>query len=360
MMASIVRRFLAAFFAIILFMQPSFAQASEIETILERGMRESLLKVGINKRTADGVAKRYVFIGTVMLQNPRHFSVADGNALVAQSEKTGAALGKALGYAYNVYGDKKLQDAATVMMHSVRAGVLVESASETFSALAANGYAFDAAVSILHETSELVRASLLPDRGAALCAQIRRMAASKEKVQAVQKEIMLASAKEKERQATMMAAKQEADRKKRSNSGGGDRVAAERNGSGGKPGKGSPGAIGTANSGTNGSGNAGTGTNNGSNSGNEGTGTSGGTNSGNAGTGTNGSANSGNSGTGTNGSANSGNSGTGTNGGTNSGNSGTGTNNGSNTGNEGTGTGGGTNSGTGESSDNGTGTGTGE
>lgn len=330
MMVSIIRRFIAAAFAIILLMQPSFAGAYDIEAILEQGMRESLMRVGINARTADGIARRYMFIGTVMLQNPRHFSVADEDALALQSEKTGAALGKALGYAYNIYGDKKLQDAATVMMHSVRAGVLVDAASETFSALAANGYAFDAAVSVLHETSELVRSSLLPDRGAALCARIRRMAVNKEKVQTVRKEILLASEREKTRQGTMLAAKREADRKGVNAGKDRDRMAADR----GAPSRGGVGVV--ASSGGNGS----AGTNSGANADGGAIGSSGSTNTGSA-SGTSGGTNAANDSAGSNGSAGAGNDSAGANGGSDAGNEGAGSNGGSDAGNDSSGSNGG-------------------
>jgi hypothetical protein len=358
MRVSIIRRFLAVAFAIIiLLMQPSFARASDVEAILEQGMRESLMRIGINARTADGIARRYMFIGTVMLQNPRHFSVADEDALALQSEKTGVALGKALGYAYNVYGDKKLQDAATVMMHSVRAGVLVDAASETFSALAANGYAFDAAVSVLHETSELVRSSLLPDRGAALCARIRKMAAGKEKVQAVRKEILLASEREKTRQETMLAAKREADRKEINAGKDRDRIAADRSapsrgGSGVVASSGGNGSAGT-NSGTtaggaigsSGSTNAGgtAGSNGGTNAGNDSAGSSGSASAGNDSAGSNGGSNAGNDGSGSNGGSNAGNEGAGSDGGSSAGNDSGGSDGGSNAGNEGADSNGGSN-----------------
>ncbi|MDR1514498.1 MAG: hypothetical protein LBS45_02285 [Synergistaceae bacterium] len=204
-MISRLRRFLAVSFAIAFLLTPSLVLASEIESIIELSMKESLVAVGVQGRVSDAVAKRYVFIGTVMLSTPRYFSAENSAALIAQSEKTGAALGKALGCAYNVYGDKKLQDTATVMMRSVRAGLVAETAAATFATLAENGYAFDAVVSILHEASELVRASLLPDRGTALCARIRKLASGKEKVQSLQKEIMFASVRERERQEKLLA-----------------------------------------------------------------------------------------------------------------------------------------------------------
>ncbi|MDR3254131.1 MAG: hypothetical protein LBT31_01005 [Synergistaceae bacterium] len=200
-------------------------------------MKESIVKTGISSKKADGIAQRFMFIGAVMIRNSQHISIADDDAFLAQSEKTGRALGKALGCAYNIYGEKKLQDAATVMMHSVRAGVLAETASETFTSLAANGYAFDAVVSLLHDASEFVRSSLLPDNGVALCSQIRRMADHKAPIQHLASEIKLASDRENLRQTNLLAQK-EANRNKRESarSSGGGGTTARRNGSNGSGG----------------------------------------------------------------------------------------------------------------------------
>jgi hypothetical protein len=272
-------------FAILLLLTPSLVSASEIESIIELSMKESLVMTGVQERVSGAIARSYVFMGAVMLSTPRYFSAENSAALIAQSEKTGAALGKALGYAYKVYGDKKLQDAATVMMHSVRAGLAAETAAETFAALAGNGYAFDAAVSILHETSEFVRASLLPDRGSAFCAHIRKLAAGKEKVQSIQKEIVLASVREKARQEKLLAQRAPV---KRERGGNGERAAsAGRNSSSGSGAIASNAARGSSNSnesdGSNTAGESG-GTSDGSGTGSE----SGGTNTGGESGGTNG------------------------------------------------------------------------
>jgi hypothetical protein len=310
-MSDMLKKFCIAVIAALFLFRTAPLLASEVETALERSMREFLVKAGIQERTADGIAKRYMFMGTVMIRNTEHISAADDDALLAQSEKTGAALGKALGFAYRVYGDKKLQDAATVMMHSVRAGLLAETASETFTSLAANGYAFDATVAILHETSELVRASRLPDAGVALCAQIRKMASEKEKVQSLQKEIKIATKREKDRQESLMA-KKEAERKRRNDGSGRDRLASDRKGESSAPGVskgGSSGSVAGKGSGnrassgvsgetgsTNSTGSAGgSGTNGGSSAGTEGSGTGSENNgaSGSSGNGASGSASSG-------------------------------------------------------------------
>jgi hypothetical protein len=348
-MYDMLKKFCIAVVAALLLFRAAPLLASEVETALERSMREFLVKAGIEERTADGIAKRYMFMGTVMIRNAEHISAADDDAILAQSEKTGAALGKALGFAYKVYGDKKLQDAATVMMHSVRAGLLAETASETFASLAANGYAFDATVAILHETSELVRASRLPDAGVALCAQIRKMASGKEKVQFLQKEIKIASKRERDRQESLMAQK-EAERKKRSDGNGRDRLAADRKGessapgskggaSGSVAGKGSGGKASSGASGetgsTNSTGSAGSsGENGGASAGTEG---SSGASEGN-GTGSESSGASGSSGNGA-----SGGTGSGAESGSNSNGSGSGANGGSSSGTEGSGAGGNSN-----------------
>ncbi|MDR1020691.1 MAG: hypothetical protein LBL73_08030 [Synergistaceae bacterium] len=226
-MMSMFKRVLAAFIVVALLLCPSLVSASEIESAIEQSMRDTLIKAGIQGKTADGIARRYMFIGTVMLSTPRYVPAETASALLAQSEKTGTALGKALGTAYRVYGDKKLHDTASLMMRSVRAGLIAETASETFSVLAGNGYAFDAAVSVIQQASEFVRASSLPDRGVALCAQIRKLAAGREKIQVLQKEIVLASAREKEKQRVLMAQKEAEMREKGGRGGsGGDMIAA--------------------------------------------------------------------------------------------------------------------------------------
>ncbi|MDR3321271.1 MAG: hypothetical protein LBS93_02395 [Synergistaceae bacterium] len=214
--------------------------ASEIEDILEESMKEALVKTGIADNAANGIAQRFMFIGAVMIKNSEHLSVADNDALFAQADNTGRAFGKALGFAYKIYGDKKLQDAATVMMHSVRAGVSTETAAETFTVLAVNGYAFDAAVSLLHDASEFVRSSLLPDNGVSLCEQIRKMASGKEPMQTMINEIRLASNREELRQERLLAQK-EAERNKREAGGNGGSSSVRRRNSDESPGRGGSG-----------------------------------------------------------------------------------------------------------------------
>ena len=229
-MMPMYKRTVVALLAIMLSLCASLASASEIESSIEQSMRDAIVKAGVQGKAADGIARRYMFIGTVMLSSPRYAPAETASALLAQSEKTGAALGKALGNAYMTYGDKKLHYTATLMMRSVRAGLIAETAAETFSVLAANGYAFDATVAIIQQTSEFVRSSSLSDRGVALCAQIRKLAAGQEKAQTLQKAIVLAASREKEKQRILMAQK-EAEMRAKDGRDGSDRVASRTNGS---------------------------------------------------------------------------------------------------------------------------------
>jgi hypothetical protein len=191
---------------ILFFSLPLFA--SDVETGLESGMMDSLVESGVNLRAAGEIAQRFMFMGTVMIRSAPRFSAEDGETLAVQAEKIGKALGRALGNFFMIYGEEKLQDTATVMMRSVRAGLDADAASYALCTLAAHKYTFDAAASLLHETSELARSVMFQDNGAALCAQIRRMAAVEDPVNDIKKEIYLAARKEIARQQALLAQKE--------------------------------------------------------------------------------------------------------------------------------------------------------
>ena len=219
MIRPIVKKIIPIALSCILFFQvPLFA--SDVELWLESCMIDSLVESGVNSRAAGEIAQRFMFMGTVMIRNAPQFSVDDEEALAAQAEKIGKALGRSLGNSFMVYGEEKLQDTATVMMRSVRAGLDADAASYALYSLAVHKYTFDAAASLLHETSELVRSVMFQDNGVALCAQIRRMASAKDPVNDIKKEIYLAARKEIARQQAMLAQQKENERDRHGGDGG--------------------------------------------------------------------------------------------------------------------------------------------
>lgn len=204
---------------LLLLFSASPLRASTIEETVEESMKATLIEQGIDAGMAGKISKQYLFMGTVMINKTRFSVVGEDDLLLESASKTGTALGNALAASYSVYGGDKLQETASVMMHSTRAGVLAETASETFEVLARNGYAFDSAVSTIHQASELVRALRLSDSGNSLCASIRMMASENIPIDSLKNAIVVMAEKEVQKHKQLLA-QRETERKKIDNRGG--------------------------------------------------------------------------------------------------------------------------------------------
>ena len=206
---------------------PMGAGASTLEEIVEESLYNTLREEGIGDLIAGRISARYVFMGSVMI-NKVQFD--DGEALFNQAQLTGRALGTALATAYLQYGEKALQETASVMMLSARAGVVPEVAATTFAVLAQNGYAFDASIEIMHEASEIVRVLKPNDGGGAICAEISGMVQEQVSVGKLRSEMLSFAEREKNRQKQLIAMR-EAERRKKDNRGGdGERSASSSKG----------------------------------------------------------------------------------------------------------------------------------
>ncbi|MDR3332430.1 MAG: hypothetical protein LBT08_07365 [Synergistaceae bacterium] len=210
------------------------AVALDVEDVVEAGMREALSEAGMRRQDAERVARQYLFIGTVIIKNFQPGSLAEEEEFLSVSKNAGISLGKALGVTHRLYGTSKLQDTATVMMHSARAGVLPEVASDTFSTLILNGYAFDASISLLHEISEAVRSMKAADGGSAICGTIMANATENVTLGELKREIVVSVDQERARQRALIA-KNEEERRRRDSGGGkgDDRVASSSGGESG-------------------------------------------------------------------------------------------------------------------------------
>ncbi|MDR1885561.1 MAG: hypothetical protein LBQ56_04745 [Synergistaceae bacterium] len=224
---------------------PYAASAVEVEEAVEAGMREALSGAGLSDSDAVRIARQYMFMGTVMIKNTQPSSLEEEEEFLNQSRTVGESLGHALGITHRLYGYNKLQETATVMMHSVRAGVRPDVAAETYSALAANGYAFDASVSLLHEISEAVRTMRADDGGAAICATIGQKALENETLGSLKMAVVTAVEQERARQLAILA-KNEEERRRRDSGGDrdGEQVASSGGGNNGGEGGGPSGTSG--------------------------------------------------------------------------------------------------------------------
>ena len=223
---------LAVLAVLSLLSQPNIAASSDVEGVIEAGMRAGLSGVGLSGADTERIARQYLFIGSVMIKNVPISSLEQEEEFLRQSEEVGRALGTALGITSTLYGGNKLEETATVMMHSVRAGVSPEIASNTYSVLAASGYAFEAAASLLHDVSEAVRAMRSDDGGASLCGAIRARAMKNETLGSLRREITLAVEREREKQLAILA-KNDMERRKHNGSDGGMSSSGESSGGGG-------------------------------------------------------------------------------------------------------------------------------
>lgn len=244
-----IRIFLLALSCSILLCQ-SPVVASTLEGVVEENMRASLTERGLDERLAVKISRQYVFMGTVMINKTQFASENEHDILLNLAARTGGALGAVLADSYLIYGETKLQETASVMMHSARAGVFPEVASRTFSELAKNGYAFDATVSIVHDASELVRALRMPDGGEVMCARIMSLAGKNEPVGSLKNDIELLARKEVQKQKTLLAKKEAERKKKEARGGNGERSLTASNGNGASSGNASRGGTGAAASGS--------------------------------------------------------------------------------------------------------------
>jgi hypothetical protein len=218
------------------FAQHGAASVSDVEEVLEAGMKEALSGVGLSDLDTERIARQYLFIGSVMIKNVPISSLEEEEELLRQSEDVGKALGAALGITNMLYGSSRLDETATLMMHSVRAGISPEVVSKTYSVLATSGYAFEAATSLLHEVSEAVRVMRADDGGEEVCGAIQEKALENAPLGSRKMEITIAIEREREKTLAIRA-KNERERRKHDGSNEGDRKAS----SGGV--MGSPGGI---------------------------------------------------------------------------------------------------------------------
>ncbi|GHV50693.1 hypothetical protein FACS1894216_03350 [Synergistales bacterium] len=315
-----------------------------VEAVIEQSMRRALASEGLDAKSASGIAKRYTFIGTVIIL--KNIDALNEEGLLARAEQTGDVLGRALGVVYKVYGSRNLDETASAIMHTARAGISPYAAERAISALALNGYPFESSLSAVNETVEFARFDISPQATAGLFNIVSKMAAAKEPVQNM-RSAMLASVKaERAKQEALLAQRVYKERMANSKGGGNggssnkngrsSASAASNNGgsssgsassAGGASGSGSGsgtagGAAGNSggSSGNSGGSSGGDGGNSGSGGGNSGSGGNGGNSDGgnSGGNGGNSGSNGGNSGS----SGNSGNSGSGGDGGNAGGNSG--------------------------------------
>jgi uncharacterized membrane protein YgcG len=212
------------------------AASSDVERAIEAGMRAALSGVGLGGADTERIARQYLFIGSVMIKNVSVSSLEEEEEFLRQSEEVGRALGTALGITSTLYGDNRLEETATVMMHSVRAGVSAEVASNTYSVLATSGYAFEAATSLLHEVSEAVRNMRSDDGGASVCGGIQARAIKNETLGSLRREITLAIDREREKQIAILA-KNDMERRKHNGSDNGDKTASSQGGGTGSSGE---------------------------------------------------------------------------------------------------------------------------
>ncbi|GHV27746.1 hypothetical protein FACS1894167_03290 [Synergistales bacterium] len=305
-----------------------------VEAVIEQSMRRALASEGLDAKSASGIAKRYTFIGTVIII--KNIDALDEEGLLARAEQTGDVLGRALGVVYKVYGSRNLDETASAIMHTARAGISPYAAERAISALALNGYPFESSLSAVNETVEFARFDISPQATAGLFNIVSKMAAAKEPVQNM-RSAMLASVKaERAKQEALLAQRVYKERMANSK-GGGNGGSSNKNGrssasaasNNGGSSSGSASSAGGASGSGSGSGTAGgaAGNSGGSSGGDGGNSGSGGGNSGSGGNGGNSDGgnsggNGGNSGSNGGNSGSSGNSGNGGDGGNAGGNSG--------------------------------------
>lgn len=194
-------------FLLVLTAIPAFG-ANQVGRTIEKSLKDALVKTGMQNTLAVKMSQRFLFMGTVMIRNVPPATLEGEEDLLAQAKRNGEALGIALGNSHKVYKDEKLQETAAMMMHAVRAGLLPETAAETFSAFALHGYAFDASAALVHEAAEAVRTSRFSDSGVELCRQLRKMVSEKEPVQEMKKQVLVAVRREQAKQKELLAQKQ--------------------------------------------------------------------------------------------------------------------------------------------------------
>lgn len=208
MMMKNARKYLyVTFFLLVLTAIPAFG-ANLVGRTIEKSLKDALVKTGMQNTLAVKMSQRFLFMGTVMIRNVPPATLEGEEDLLAQAKRNGEALGIALGNSHKVYKDEKLQETAAMMMHAVRAGLLPETAAETFSAFALHGYAFDASAALVHEAAEAVRTSRFSDSGVELCRQLRKMVSEKEPVQDMKKQVLVAVRREQAKQKELLAQKQ--------------------------------------------------------------------------------------------------------------------------------------------------------
>ncbi|MDR3354276.1 MAG: hypothetical protein LBO21_04505 [Synergistaceae bacterium] len=230
--------------ALSLLASPDIGAASDVERSIEDGMRAALSDVGLSGAETERIARQYLFIGSVMIKNVQISSLEEEEEFLRQSEEVGRSLGTALGITSTLYGANRLEETATVMMHSVRAGVSPDVAAKTYSVLATSGYAFDAAASLLHEVSETVRAMRSDDGGKSVCGAIQARALKKETLGTLRREITLALERERERQLAILAENDRERRKHNGSDGGGKMASSQGDGGGSSSGGGDVGKAG--------------------------------------------------------------------------------------------------------------------
>ena len=219
-MKRFVRRMLPSLLILLSLVLAAPAVASDLEGAIMQGMTEAMLDRGLRAGAARKISHEFLFMGTMLVRNTtKPFSVEEEELHLQQAVLAGKAMGDALSSAYLSYGDRKLQETASLMMRSVRAGASPQLVAATFSALAEKGYAYDAAVSILHETAEVVRSLQLSDGGLVVYERIRENALAEASIGSLSNEVR-AAVREIQAERERLLAKSEAERRLREMRGG--------------------------------------------------------------------------------------------------------------------------------------------
>jgi hypothetical protein len=222
--------------AVLLTSSPARASSvTAIENLMKESMYDALRLEGIGEQLAWRISESYVFMGTVMINKVQFEENGDGDDIRDRASSTGQALGAALAASYMQYGGDALQETASVMMLSTRAGMTPETASYVFAILSRNGYGLDALVGVMREASEIVRGLKPNDGGASIRDQISGMALTRTPPDELRYTILSAAEREKERQRQLLAQKEMERIKRDSRGSDGERSASSSGRGGGAP-----------------------------------------------------------------------------------------------------------------------------
>lgn len=162
--------------------------------LMLKSMIQTMLQSRVEARVAERLAMNQAILSGVILDAELQMGnltpvgtgpSAEAEQVRSRAELCGVAIGTVLAEGLNAYGEEGATPLMTSMMGATRAGMSLQSASETIRALIQSGYSVRQVAQVMQHVRERLRQEIPRDAGEGIGQQVRTMAKNRMNVQAM-------------------------------------------------------------------------------------------------------------------------------------------------------------------------------